>query len=246
MSESRFVTVGRERLAYTLNRRRVKNITIRVRESGEVAVTAPTRTTIARIEEILRDKITFIRDGKEKMAKKCAAAPRPLTLCTGEVLPIFGEMHTIQVVSDTRCRAGAINGVLYLAVQNPADAAERYRCFLDFLDKTARAYFPDAVARALPQFLPKPPKAPTLSYRTMKTRWGVCNYNKQKITFNRRLVFFPPHRIEYVVYHELAHFHHPNHSKDFWQFLTARMPDCQKRREALNDYKTPAFAAENK
>ncbi len=244
MSETRTVTVGGEKLTYTLTRSKVKNITIRVRESGEIAVTAPTRTTLARLEEIIKDKIDFIHAGQEKMAKKRAARPKPLALVSGDVIPLFGVPCTVAVVQDERRRAGLINGTLYLSVKDPQDAAERYRTFTEFLDDTAKSYFADAVARALPYFLPKPTKMPQLCFRTMKTRWGVCNYSKQKITFNRRLLYFPPALIEYVVYHELAHFHHPDHSKAFWQFLAAKMPDCQARRRALNDYATPILAAE--
>ncbi len=244
MSENRFVAIDGETIAYTLTRKSVKNITIRVRESGEVAVTAPTRTAIARIEEILRDKIKFVREGREKMQKKRAALPKPLQLVTGEIIPLFGAPHTISVLQDSKRRAGTVNGTLYLSVKNPDDAAERYRCFAEFSDATARAYFANAVAKALPEFLPKPPKMPTLCYRTMKTRWGACNYAKQKITFNRSLIFFPPPLIEYVIYHELAHFHHHDHSKAFWQFLTAKMPDCQARRKALNEYRPPSLAFE--
>lgn len=244
MSENRFVAIDGETIPYTLTRKSVKNITIRVRESGEVAVTAPLRTTIARLEEILKDKIDFIRAGREKMAKKRAAAPKPLQLLTGEVIPLFGVPHTISVVKDEKRRAGLFHGTLYLSVKNPDDAAERYRCFTEFSDATIKAYFTDAVARALPKFLPKPPKMPLLCYRTMKTRWGVCNYAKQKITFNRSLIFFPHPLIEYVIYHELAHFHHHDHSKVFWQFLTEKMPDCLTRRKALNEYKPPSLAFE--
>ena len=244
MSDTRFITVNGEKLTYTLSKKAVKNITIRVRESGEVAVTAPTRTTLTRIEAVLKDKINFIRDGQKKMAKKRADTPMPLQLITGEIVPLFGVPHTISVVKDEKRRAGAVNGTLFLSVKNPQDTAERYRAFWEFIDVTAKAHFTDAVQKALPHFLPKPPKMPALFFRTMKTRWGVCNYSKQKITFNRHLVYFPPALIEYVVHHELAHFHYPDHSKAFWQFLTAKMPDCLARRRALNEYKFPTLAFE--
>ena len=244
MSEVCTVRINGKDLSYTLTRKRVKNISVRVRESGEIAVTAPTRAAITRIEELLRDNIAVILAECERMAKKRASKPKPLQLVTGEVVPIFGTPYTIVVIQDEKRRAGLVNGTLYLSVKNPQDAAERYRCFYEFTDAAAKAYFADAVARALPHFLPKPPKMPNIFLRTMKTRWGVCNYIRNKITFNRQLVYAEPSLIEYVIYHELAHFHYPNHSNEFWQFLAAKMPDCRARRKALNAYTLPALAAE--
>ena len=75
MSETKSVRINGEQIPYTLTRKRVKNITIRIKENGEIAVTCPTRTAIARIEEIIRDKMDFIRAGQEKMAKKRRSNP---------------------------------------------------------------------------------------------------------------------------------------------------------------------------
>ena len=245
MSEARYLYINGKRFDYTLTRKSVKNITVRVRVSGEVAVTAPTKTTLRRIEEVLQSHIDAIEASKGRMAKKRAARPQPLQLTDGESITLFGKPYVIRVVQGEKRMAGLVGDTLFLSVKSPTDAAERYRCFTEFTDRSIRAYFADAVARALPHFLPKPPKMPLLCYRTMKTRWGVCNYNKQKITFNRKLIFFPPDLIDYVVYHELAHFHHPDHSRDFWQLLTAKMPDCRERRRALNNYPVPPLAAES-
>ena len=233
MSENHFVAIDGETISYTLTRKSVKNITIRVRESGEVAVTAPLRTTIARLEEILKDKIDFIRAGREKMAKKRAAAPKPLQLLTGEVIPLFGVPHTISVVKDEKRRAGLFHGTLYLSVKNPDDAAERYRCFTEFSDATIKAYFTDAVARALPKFLPKPPKMPTLCYRTMKTRWGVNNITRRIITLNSELLKKKVHLIDYVIIHELCHFYEANHSKRFWEHVSRYYPKYKEARKEL-------------
>jgi predicted metal-dependent hydrolase len=35
--------------------------------------------------------------------------------------------------------------------------------------------------------------------------------------------------IDYVVVHELAHIRHHNHSKDFYEFIEAFMPDYKER-----------------
>ena len=44
-----------------------------------------------------------------------------------------------------------------------------------------------------------------------------------------------PMLIEYVVVHELAHLTHRSHSTDFWDLLSAAMPDAQQRRKSLRE-----------
>ena len=38
---------------------------------------------------------------------------------------------------------------------------------------------------------------------------------------------------EYVIFYELAHLIYPNHSKEFYRYLTCCMSDWQKRKELL-------------
>ena len=50
----------------------------------------------------------------------------------------------------------------------------------------------------------------------MKTRWGVCNRSNNTITLNSELLKKEITLLDYVIVHEMCHFKHPNHSKDFW------------------------------
>jgi hypothetical protein len=74
---------------------------------------------------------------------------------------------------------------------------------------------------------------PQLKVRNMTSRWGSCQPQKGIITLNRQLLKFPRECIEYVVVHEFTHFIHPNHSKQFWDFVTMMMPDWKERKAEL-------------
>ena len=52
---------------------------------------------------------------------------------------------------------------------------------------------------------------------------------------NRKLLMKPRECIEYVVIHELCHFIHPNHSKEFYGFMEQFMPDWKERKARLNE-----------
>lgn len=57
-----------------------------------------------------------------------------------------------------------------------------------------------------------------------RTRWGSCS-TTGTLPFNWRLVIGEPEALRYVVIHELVHLEHLNHSRRFWDALTAAMPD---------------------
>lgn len=55
-----------------------------------------------------------------------------------------------------------------------------------------------------------------VSVRDQRSRWGACSA-RRVITLNWRLVQMPHSVRDYVIFHELMHIHHPNHSRRFWR-----------------------------
>jgi predicted metal-dependent hydrolase len=60
--------------------------------------------------------------------------------------------------------------------------------------------------------------------RNQRTRWGSCSA-KKNINLNRRLIFLPPHLIEYLFLHELCHTKEMNHSKRYWMLVEKHCPN---------------------
>ena len=54
-----------------------------------------------------------------------------------------------------------------------------------------------------------------VSVRDQRSRWGACSVGRV-ITLNWRLVQMPRSVRDYVIFHELTHIKHPNHSRRFW------------------------------
>ncbi len=74
---------------------------------------------------------------------------------------------------------------------------------------------------------------PKLKIRTMKTRWGVCNRRDNSITLNAELLKYDFEKLDYVIIHELSHFRHFNHSKDFWHLVEKYCPTYKQIRKEL-------------
>ena len=70
--------------------------------------------------------------------------------------------------------------------------------------------------------------------RRMKTRWGVCNYAKRRVTYAAMLAGQSRECVEYVVVHELTHLKAHGHGAEFMSLMDARLPDWRERRRRLN------------
>ena len=76
---------------------------------------------------------------------------------------------------------------------------------------------------------------PKLVIRTMKTRWGVCNKKLEKVTLNYSLIYMNRKYLDYVIVHELSHFIHFDHSKEFWKLVSENEPNYKQIRKEMRE-----------
>ena len=76
---------------------------------------------------------------------------------------------------------------------------------------------------------------PNLKIRKMSSRWGVCNIKNKNVTLNLELSKYTTEILDYVIVHELSHFIHPNHSKDFWLLVSKYYPKYKEARKYLKN-----------
>jgi hypothetical protein len=74
-----------------------------------------------------------------------------------------------------------------------------------------------------------------LRFSNARTLWGTCDADNN-IRVNWRLVLLPSELIDYVIIHELSHTVHYNHSRYFWDFLAAMLPDYKLRKKKLKEF----------
>ena len=77
-------------LKYELARKRVRNVNLRVRSDGSVAVSAPMRTPRREIERFLLEKAGWVEKAREKMRQR--PAPLPCRYTDEECLALFSAV----------------------------------------------------------------------------------------------------------------------------------------------------------
>lgn len=71
----------------------------------------------------------------------------------------------------------------------------------------------------------------TVTVLDLGYRWGSAGGHG--INIHWATLQLPPSLIDYVLVHELAHLHHPNHTPEFWTKLGVAMPDYEARKDTL-------------
>lgn len=72
--------------------------------------------------------------------------------------------------------------------------------------------------------------------RAMRTQWGSCS-SRGVITLNTALLKIPPHLLDYVIIHELAHRRVRSHSRAFWALVESACPWTDHARRELRQYR---------
>ncbi len=70
--------------------------------------------------------------------------------------------------------------------------------------------------------------------RKMKTKWGSCTIETQRILLNLELIKKPIACIEYIIAHELVHLLERHHNERFLSILSKHLPNWKNLKEELN------------
>lgn len=221
-------------IVYLLERKAVKNLNLRVRRDGSVYVSAHRRVPLSEIDGFVARHSGYIREAVRRMAELERRQTPPREYADGERFCILGGDMTLRVIFGAPEQVTEEGEELLLQTKTPDDPDRRRRLVEGYLDRRSRELFRRILEECYPFFQPYGVPAPTLRVRKMRSRWGSCLVQKGVVTLNRRLLEFPEESIRYVVCHELCHFVHPNHSKDFYDLLAVFVPDWRAQRAALN------------
>lgn len=234
MIQERTIFYENEPICYLLEQKPVKNLNLRIHKDCQVYVSASSEVPIERVDDFVLSKGNYIRSVQRKFHDMAQYNSKPKEYVSGETFYLLGRGVRLKVEKSERDAVYTDGIYLYLCVKDPDNFAKKKKLVTRYLDEQCRTVFGDIIMEIYPTFQKYAVAMPTLRIRNMETRWGSCLNKKGIITLNKRLLEAPRNCIEYVVMHEFCHFIHPNHSKDFYGFLTMLMPDWKERKNILD------------
>ena len=238
MSAGIILNVDGLEIPVSVVRKRVKNLNLRVRADGTVMLSIPQHLPLARAQEFLERKGSWIA---ERVRRNIERKPSPDF--AGELpnrIPLWGKLvprDSVQAnpgqTASSRNAGGQGVGSSAIPGQDAVGQAVPGRTVIDELYRTE-------VLRALPNVVKRMETrigvhAARWSARVMKTRWGSCTPKTGAIRINARLAAYPPECLEFVVAHELVHLLEPSHNARFHALLDEFCPDNRHLAKLLKE-----------
>ncbi len=223
-------TLEIEGLLINLERKRIKNMYLRILPDATIRLSAPERISEDYIRDYILSNLDWIKDTQAKMLKN---PPKPkLMYKTGETHYIWGEEYTIQLISNDTVKKpyyDAEESVIYLPVRKRSTVKEREKALMELY----RAEMNRNIDYFLSKCVSIVGKEPSeIKFRNMKN-WGNCRKDK-RITLNIKLAKKPPICTEYVLIHELCHLIEFNHSPRFKALMDQFCPNWREIKKLLN------------
>ena len=210
---------------------RARRMTLRIdSRRGEPVLTLPKRISLAEAERFLSRHAGWLES-------RIGRLPDAVPFVDGGLFPLRGEptqiMHRPGRGTVRLCTQSAEPGVIVHGQKEHLG-----RRLTDWLKDQARRDLTGAVdghAAALGV-------APAaIRIRDTGTRWGSCS-SRRNLSFSWRLVLAPPHILNYLAAHEVAHLREMNHGPKFWQLVALLDPDYREAEAWLKREGTGLFA----
>ena len=192
-----------------------KNMYLRIKDDLKIVVTAPLKISEKKIQKFDESNIDYISkviiQKEEVLAKK------------KDKFQYLGKLYDICYINERKIFLGDEKALIGKNVnidnwykKNAIEVFENYynSCFQNFKEAKYK---------------------PILKIRKMKGKWGVCNITNKTITLNLELIKLNPKYLIYVIYHELCHLKHPNHSKDFWALVEKYVPNYKQIKKEMKN-----------
>ena len=222
------ITVEAEGETYNVTvrrHRRARRYTLRIHATRREAILSmPMRGNLA-------DARDFAQHHGAWLAERLRKLPDAIAFIDGASVPVRGELH--RIAHRPRAR-GTVwlecgdDGANTLCVAG--DAAHTARRAKDYLRREARRDLTAAVRRHADAL---GVKLKRISVRDQSSRWGSCN-SDGVLSFSWRLILAPPHVLDYLAAHEVAHLVEMNHSHRFWRVVARICPELDRAKAWLN------------
>ena len=216
--------------------KRAKRVILRVKANKGIFVTLPSRASYKIGLDLVNQNIDWIQQQQKKIAKKSPAFDYHTKYQIRDkqlsIIPTREEKAYLTLSSPEQIDLGI---PLSWNIKEAASQQVIIDLLIHALRVEGKGYLPQRTRSIAQQ---KGITINIITIKKVKTRWGSCS-NKKNINLSLYLMLLPDNLIDYVIYHELAHIRHQDHSPAFWQHLEDLLPGAKALDKALKKYRIP-------
>lgn len=208
----------------------IKNLHLSVHPpDGWVRVSAPLYFGEEAIRLAVIKRLSWIKKHRERMRNQPRQSPREMV--NGESHFFLGRRYLLQVVEGMGRQGVKISGSrMQLYVHHGADREKRLHVLNEWYRGELKVLLPDMISKWERKMCVS---VKEWGIKRMKTKWGSCNPAARRIWLNLELAKKPPHLIEYVLVHEMAHFFEGRHNDNFKALMDKFLPNWRLYKDEL-------------
>lgn len=210
-----------------------KTTDIVIERDGKITVRPPADYTPEQVDAIVESKrMGIYRKLAEWKDLNAIAVAREWV--NGETFLYMGSAYRLSLVSrqDIPLKLKEGRFCLHRNVIEEGGTAAARAAFEHFYTASGQQRFADRVAC----YAPKVGVAVSgIKVKDMGYRWASCG-TSGVLNFHWKCMMAPPKIIDYIVVHELCHFHYRNHTDAFWNEVDKVMPNWLERKEWLKQH----------
>jgi predicted metal-dependent hydrolase len=218
-------------LSVSIQRKRIKNINLRIKRTGEVQISAPVKTPIEVIRRFLHNKRTWIEMHRYRLLQ--LEQEQPQQVMAGEYVNFLGTKYPLQLhETDKNQRIELKENQLHLYVKPKTSQVHKQDLLKKWYHSQMQQYVPSLLNKWQSIMGVTVNK---ISIKHMKSRWGSCNPVKKNITLNLCLIEKPLICLEYVIVHELVHLFESSHNQHFYALMSHYLPHWKQIKKQLTE-----------
>ena len=213
-------------------RKAIKNLHLGVfPPDGRVRISSPMRMGDEALRLAVISRLGWIRRQQARFAGQARQSPREMV--AGESHYFLGRRYRLRVIEQPGPYKVVLNGHSYLElyIRPGTDTARREKLLNDWYRSQLKSRIPPLIS------MWEPVLGVTVAQwgvKKMKTKWGSCNSDAQRIWLNLELAKKPPLCLEYILVHEMLHMLERHHNHRFQSLLDRFYPQWQLARDTLN------------
>ena len=227
-------------LGVEIVRKSIRNVHLAVLPpDGRVRVATPLAVDDDAVRRLVIGRLSWIRAQQAKFEGQERQTLRKFV--AGETHHFQGRGYRLEIQEITT-GANRIelrgNAFMTLYVRPGSDLAARARVVQEWYREQLKEQIPVLVAKWQTRI---GVQVREWQVKLMKTKWGTCNAEANRIWLNLELAKVAPALLEYVVVHELIHLLKRAHNERFRELLDQYLPAWRRCRDELNGGELAAY-----
>ncbi|MDM1442792.1 SprT family zinc-dependent metalloprotease [Myroides odoratimimus] len=209
----------------------IKNLHLSVHPPyGQVTISSPLFYDLEKVKIYAATKLGWIKKEQRKFLEQLREEPRVFK--NQESHFFFGDRYLLKLEESTRNKVEIAGKKIVLKSSDLNNVKQLQATLYAFYRKELRKYLEARIVyfAALMNI-----ESPSFKIRTMKTKWGSCATDQQRIWFNIELAKKPLDCIDYIVVHELIHLIERHHNKRFVLLMNQYYPSWCTQKKKLNE-----------